>query len=261
MRKRTKKIINIFLYSFVFVLVAQVVSIFSSLTSQDSSRHHSTTPPQVPPIAYADSPHTTDGDSCDDTGGDTCDSSGGDSSGCFIAGTKILLFDGREVSIEMLRSGDLVQGREGVFMVNSVVVHDGVQGFSHSYKNSPLMVIVFEDGNRFFTVGSHPLYFNNGDGWVWSRMSHLKTGSLVQTISGKTVAVRSVDYIHRSIRPVVYDIDLDVTENQPRSYYANGILTRDVRDISKKIKTWVPREESASYDFFDYLWIKEDTLV
>ncbi len=177
-----------------------------------------------------------------DGGGGGDDGGDSDSDGCFVAGTRVLLADGRKVAIETIEPGSLVQGLGKTFKVMSLIVHDGIHAFSHDYSHEPLMEITFDNGAILKTVGGHPVYVKKGNYWSWGNMWDLKIGAEALTERGEVSSVISARMPNEAGKPILYNLELDVEPYEERSFYANGILVRETQHINLAISKWLSPE-------------------
>jgi hypothetical protein len=145
--------------------------------------------------------------------------------GCFIAGTKVLLADGRVKAIESLKAGDVLRGAHGEpnKVINLKVL---------SEKDRKIYAF---NGGRYFVTGDHP--FMTTDGWkaieakasqqkyTSLKVGQLKVGHELVTFNG-SLRLKKIEYkiIKNS---VVYDLQLDGSH----LFYSDGFLVHNVMPV------------------------------
>ncbi|RMG42208.1 MAG: hypothetical protein D6719_06990 [Candidatus Dadabacteria bacterium] len=137
------------------------------------------------------------------------DPGGAAASGCFRAATPILMADGTQKPIELIRPGDRViafdigQGRNVDADVTEIM----------SFKRSGFYIL-----NGYIQVtAEHPFYVNG----EWIKVSELTLGSEFLSATGEKVKLLSKTYVNQST--TVYNFTVDGVHN----YYAAGILVHN----------------------------------
>jgi hypothetical protein len=236
--KKGLKLAHFVMGSVLVLLWGLVADVFSRPYSDQS---HTLVPRVYADIAASggDSPSDGTGGDGGDGGGDNACGNSADN-GCFTAGTKVLLANGKEKNIEDIEGGDVVRGENKNFTVVGLITHDGVRAFKHNFIGEPLMRVLLSSGRTLETVGGHPIYINDGGGFRWSNMFALKPGVLLIDSSGFGVEVVRVEYV--SGEPVLYNLELAVNPGEERSYFANGVKVRDTQFPYVFVDRWLAPE-------------------
>jgi|GEM_PF-1747790 len=143
-------------------------------------------------------------------------------SGCFTAGTKIIMSDGSYKNIEEIRTGDIVKAfdiRKKKY-TNAKVVNT----FYHNSYEIPYYLII---NSNLEVTPNHPMYINN----KWIRADELKIGDSLLNKEGKLVKVRSIDTIYKNAP--VYNLEVD----KYHTYFANGILVHNKNSVAQNSKS------------------------
>jgi hypothetical protein len=106
--------------------------------------------------------------------------------GCFVAGTPVLLADGTTKAIEEVEPGDEVTAYNPE--TGETELRTVVDAFVHH--DMPTYDVVIDDGQRVTTTSEHP-FMVVGQGWTPVR--ELRKGDLLVRPDGTTVAIHSVD--------------------------------------------------------------------
>ena len=144
---------------------------------------------------------------------------------CFIAGTRILLANGKEVPIETIKAGDFVQGSTGVNKVIKPLTHEHESGVFYGF-----------NGGAAFVTENHP--FMTTEGWKSIdpkitkkeipelKVGQLKVGDVLITHDG-TITIKSIDKKETRIH-TVYNMTLD----KEHDYYADGYLVHNKTPVA-----------------------------
>jgi hypothetical protein len=149
--------------------------------------------------------------------------------GCFIAGTPVLLADGSEKAIELLRVDEQVLAYDGKQQVPATIIG------CISFPAKQTYALTFDDGNTLITTDSHPLAGENG----WKSISPgstaqenpdlpvtaLQVGDTIYTAGGTLCRLVSIQ--KRNIEQV-YNITVDGSH----TYYASGVLVHNAKQSS-----------------------------
>ncbi len=136
-------------------------------------------------------------------------SSGG--SGCFVAGTQILLPDGTTAAIETLRAGDRV--------VTSVSGSTAEIAEAFSLAVNHTLVIHLEDGQAIYTTREHRIWV---DGFGWKHAGQLVEGDWLNRSDGSFVQVDRTTLIETPERVYTFQLSGD------SAFFADGILVEDL---------------------------------
>jgi Hint-domain len=143
--------------------------------------------------------------------------------GCFVAGTRVLLADGKSIEIQQLRAGDILLGSHG--SRNRVVKLVVMPRADHR-------VYAF-NGGRYFVTDSHP--FMTTEGWkaISPEAAHKLNPQLVigQLKAGDVLLTRTGTVVLRKIRSKVLKDSVVYTPALNKSgthdYYADGYLVHN----------------------------------
>lgn len=144
--------------------------------------------------------------------------------GCFVAGTPVLLADGREKAIEDVRVDDMVLSYDGVKQVITPVLAIMQPTPKRVYK------LTFDDGRTLTLTNAHPL--QGVDGWKslspeataqenpGLEVTPLVVGDIVCTVNGACTLTSILPL--QGVRQI-YNIEV----GEPHTFYAGGILVHN----------------------------------
>ena len=147
-------------------------------------------------------------------------------SGCFVAGTRILMADGSEKPIETLQTGEHVIAHDGKRQLR-VTVRDWM-----TYEDKQTYELTFSDSNTLTLTDAHPLYSPDA-GWrslspEATAQEHpglittvLQIGDTISTTDGTCTLIA----IEKQHREQVYNITVD----GPHTYFANRVLVHNAK--------------------------------
>jgi hypothetical protein len=146
---------------------------------------------------------------------------------CFVAGTKVLLANGKETPIERLKAGDILLGSEGA--------HNKVVKLKIDPKKD--WTIYAFNGGRYFVTKNH--VFSTTAGWAsinpesalrenpQLKIRKLKIGDVLITLQG---SMRIEKITSKTAKDsVVYSPELDGNHE----YYADGFLVHNSQIITQ----------------------------
>lgn len=147
--------------------------------------------------------------------------------GCFLAGTKILMGNGQEKNIEIVKKGDSLTtfNEQGEKVIAKVIeTHQAVKG--------GYLVI----NNSLRVTADHILWINDG----WQKAETVRPGDWMKGADGRKVIINSVVW-HRGRREV-YNLIVE----KEHSYIADGYFVHNGKDggersIFKDTAYWNPR--------------------
>lgn len=132
---------------------------------------------------------------------------------CFVAGTKITMWNGEAKNIEEVKIGDSVLSFD-VLNNNALVIANVIETFIHSAK------AIYTINGFLKVTGEHLIYVNS----KWTPVYQIKNGDLLLSENGEKVKVFSVT--HEKGEYKVFNIHTDhITHN----YFANGILSHNAK--------------------------------
>jgi len=144
---------------------------------------------------------------------------------CFVAGTQVVLEDGKSVAIEDVKVGDKVQGLDGA--INTVEV------FDHPRLGDRDLYSI--NGGEYFVTVEHPFY--TAEGWksispeaLASENSELEVGELVigdkiERSDGSHEKIITIDFKPAPADTQLYNFKMSSSGNH--TYYANGYLVHN----------------------------------
>lgn len=166
---------------------------------------------------------------------------------CFLAGTMVLLPDGRKIAIEMVKKGDFVVSYNLVTGTNqkSVVL----ETMRHLVEREIFTIKVSEDQIR--ATGVHKFYVNRNGSVDWIPAEELVVGDFVMLSNGNWNAIESIEMEVQLTR--VYN--LHVSDNH--NYYVgeNSILVHNKGDSGDSGGTWHTSHITETYTF--HKWTKK----
>ena len=151
--------------------------------------------------------------------------------GCFPAGTKVLMLDGKQKNIEDVKEGDYVMtfNSENKYDLRGgkVIGLHNINSFGYLIINDNLKV-----------TPNHKLWINKR----WDVAGNIQIGDLLLNVDGKEVAVESIQW--QLGKEKVYNLEI---ENY-HTYFANGIWVHNdkggdgsVRSVFESTAYWNPR--------------------
>ena len=144
---------------------------------------------------------------------------------CFLAGTMVLLPDGRKIAIEMVKKGDFVVSYNLVTGTNqkSVVL----ETMRHLVEREIFTIKVSEDQIR--ATGVHKFYVNRNGSVDWIPAEELVVGDFVMLSNGNWNAIESIEMEVQLTR--VYNLHVsDMATLEARGIQATSL--RRIRSIS-----------------------------
>jgi len=133
--------------------------------------------------------------------------------GCFVAGTKIKMYDGIEKNIEDIKVGDKVLSYD---IQNNKLV-DG-QVLSTSIKKVSTLIII---NDNIKTTPEHPFYVVNQN--EYAEAKDLKIGDVLLTSNEEKIKVVNI----KQKKGLVTVYNFDVNEGSFDNYFANGVLVHN----------------------------------
>ncbi len=152
---------------------------------------------------------------------------GGGAGGCFLAGTKILMGDGSEKSIEDVQTGDKILTRSSVFS-NQLTADIVTQTFQH-FVTDYLII-----NNRLNVTGVHRIFLNN----AWHQAKDAKIGDVLLDDKGEPIKITSIAY--RNGQFAVYNL----TTSKYHTFFAEGIYVHNEKGMG-------PRENFADTAYWN----------
>jgi hypothetical protein len=146
--------------------------------------------------------------------------------GCFVAGTPVLMADGTEKPIEMIRVDEQVLAHDGTKQIHAAVIGCIMFPAKQTYK------LIFSNATVLLTTDSHPIATTQG----WKSISPestkrenpglpvttLEAGDDIYTADGTLCRLVSIQI--DKITPV-----FNITVNAAHTYHANGILVHNAK--------------------------------
>lgn len=130
--------------------------------------------------------------------------------GCFKAGTLILMADGSQKPIELIKAGDLVKTRD---LENSNNLINVKVLKTHQTLSGEYLII----NNNLEVTPEHILRVNNS----WRVANSIQLGDMLENSAGEAVIVESVKRIYES--NLVYNLSVE----SPHTFIANGIYVHN----------------------------------
>ena len=152
----------------------------------------------------------------------------GEGGSCFVADTKVTMFDGTEKNIQDVQIGDAVLGAEGE--KNIVMEYDYV---TVGRRHGKVRKVIAFNGGKPFTTEDHP--FMSSKGWRCLDPAHareetpglevskMKVGDYLEMIGDPLYELKSIEYHDFDEETPLYNFFL----NGNRSYYADGFLVHN----------------------------------
>ena len=174
---------------------------------------------------------------------------GGGGGGCLVAGTQIEMADGSFKSVEDIKIGDSVLGLDILTLSPFVKVEDNWEGENiEQYQTTSFNVTDFNiisesdvysiNGGILECSDDHKHMVKRNNKWSIKLTSQLMTGDILMTRNYEYIEIQSIDWVKED---TVYLITLDGRH----TYYANGILTHNYKEVFRE------REGMDTSSFYD----------
>jgi hypothetical protein len=128
---------------------------------------------------------------------------------CFLPGTKVLIPNNKEQSIEQIKVGDFVLSYNE--KTNSLTQSKVLQTFEHDSDGYYII------NGKIKVTGVHPIWVSG----KWKQASELKISDKLMTKDKTNLPVYSISYVDEKTK--VYNLEVENTEN----YFAEGILVHN----------------------------------
>jgi len=134
---------------------------------------------------------------------------------CFVAGTKITLYNGKSKNIEDMKEGDIVLSYD---IENKGLVPAKVVSESFEMETDELIII----NNNIKTTPEHPFFAANIGNYVSAK--DLNINDILIDLQGRNVSVKNIrtEKLKKKIKVYNFDVD-DAYDN----YFADGILAEN----------------------------------
>lgn len=143
---------------------------------------------------------------------------GGRGGGCFAAGTKVLMADGKLKDIEDVRIGDYVLTRTSdsdTKLIKAEVIK------THEANEGGYLII---NGNLKVTA-DHMIWVNK----TWKEAGSIQLGDKLANSQGRDTSVRSIEWQREKIK--VYNLEID----SYHTYFANGLWVHNQKGIERSV--------------------------
>lgn len=148
-----------------------------------------------------------------------CDWSCSTCTGCFVAGTKVILSDGSKLNIEEVEPGQMVK----TFDTDENVVSEGFVGDVQEIEVETLIQIKFEDGLVIKTTPEHPFYLSNReDAGYWTVASDIVKDDICLKLDGGELKVTEVEVLEENA--TVYNL---IAVSDYNNFFVEGILVHN----------------------------------
>lgn len=135
---------------------------------------------------------------------------GAEGGGCFLAGTKIQMADGSEKEIQNIKIGDQILTIDGFNF--GQMISEKVVNTTGKIVGDYLII-----NNKIRVTGEHRMFING----AWQLAKDLKIGDALLDLSGKKIAVVSIQSVKQNVK--VYNFEV---ENQ-HTYFAEGVYVHN----------------------------------
>ncbi len=135
---------------------------------------------------------------------------GGGGGGCLLAGTPILMANGKLMPIERIKPGDMIMAFDEK---TNQRMPDKVKIASIQESNGYMLI-----NGRIKITGNHPCYVAG----KWINARDLKAGDKLLTSEGKNEIVKSITVVDKQV--LVYNFEVNPLHN----YFADGVLVHNM---------------------------------
>ncbi len=140
-------------------------------------------------------------------------------SGCFIAGTKVILSDGSEMNIEEIEPGQMVK----TFDTEENIVSEGFVGDIVKLEQDVLIKITLDNDHVITTTPEHPFYpSNREDAGFWTVAEEIAKDDKLLKLDGSSISVINVEVIEESA--TVYNL---LAVSDFNNFFVDGILVHN----------------------------------